>query len=54
MDETWQGNAGQGEQVIIDQARQLLERAGAREAPGFVRQRLEDVGTLIAMLEDSE
>ena len=54
MDETWQRNAGQGEQAIMDQARLLLEQARAREAPAFVRQRLEDVGTLIAMLEDSE
>ena len=54
MDETWQRNAGQGEQAIMDQARLLLEHARAREAPAFVRQRLEDVGTLIAMLEDSE
>lgn len=54
MDETWQRNAGQGEQAIMDQAGLLLEHARAREAPAFVRQRLEDVGTLIAMLEDNE
>lgn len=54
MDETWRRNANQGETEIMDQARRLLERARKPEAPEYVRQRLEDVGTLISMLEDSE
>lgn len=56
MDETWRRNANQSEKEILDEARRLLERSrnSKAEAPQYVRQRLEDVGTLISMLEDTE
>jgi uncharacterized membrane protein YkvA (DUF1232 family) len=54
MDETWRRKAKMGERAIMDEARRLLDRARKSEAPEYVRQRLEDVGTLISMLEDSE
>lgn len=53
MDETWRRTANLGEKEILDQARRLLERARNTEGPEYVRQRLQDVGTLISMLEDS-
>ncbi|HET6628316.1 MAG TPA: DUF1232 domain-containing protein [Woeseiaceae bacterium] len=54
MHETWRRKAKQGERAIMDEARRLLKRAQKSEGPGYVRQRLEDLGTLISMLEDSE
>lgn len=54
VEETWRRNAQQGEEEIIGEARRLLESTQKPDAPKFVRQRLEDVGTLISMLGDSE
>lgn len=55
MDECWQRNAERPEQEIIGEARRLLEQcAKTTDGPDYVRMRLEDLATLISMLEDQE
>jgi uncharacterized membrane protein YkvA (DUF1232 family) len=51
---TWQRRAQRGEKELVDGARQLLQQSQKAEAPACVRKRLDDLGTLIAMLEDGE
>jgi uncharacterized membrane protein YkvA (DUF1232 family) len=47
-------NLQRGEKELVGRARELLERSRKAEAPDYVRKRLDDLGTLIAMLEDRE
>ncbi|HEX7080696.1 MAG TPA: YkvA family protein [Gammaproteobacteria bacterium] len=54
MDETWQRNAGREEREILDEARRLLEECRKADGPDYVKMRLDDLGTLISMLEDEE
>ncbi|HEU4618712.1 MAG TPA: YkvA family protein [Gammaproteobacteria bacterium] len=54
MDETWQRHAGRDEKEIRDEARALLQKCETSDGPDYVRMRLADLGTLIAMLEDEE
>jgi uncharacterized membrane protein YkvA (DUF1232 family) len=55
MDETWQRNAGRPEAEILDEARRLLQQCPKTDVgPDYVRARLDDLATLIAMLEDRE
>ena len=54
MDETWERNASRDESDLVKSARRLLEKSTGTEAPAYVRKRLDDLGTLIAMLEDPE
>ena len=51
---TWRRNAQRGEKELIDAARALLQQTRKAEAPECVRKRFDDLGTLIAMLEDAE
>ena len=46
--------AQRGEKELVNAARQLLEQTRQAEAPECVRKRLDDLGSLIAMLEDGE
>ncbi len=54
MEETCERNAKRGEKAILEEARRLLDRAQHGEGPEYVRRRLSDLGTLIALLEDPE
>lgn len=54
MDETWQRNANRDEADLVASARRLLEESGKTDAPAYVKKRLEELGTLISMLEDPE
>jgi uncharacterized membrane protein YkvA (DUF1232 family) len=55
MDETWQRNASRPEAEIIEEARRLLQQCPKTEGgPDYVRMRLDDLATMIAMLEDRE
>ncbi len=54
MEETCERNATRGEKAILEEARRLLERAQNGEGPDYVRKRLADLGTLIALLDDEE
>ena len=54
MDATWQRNAKRGEKELVDGVRRLLRQRQKAEAPEYVRKRLDDLGTLISMLEDGE
>jgi uncharacterized membrane protein YkvA (DUF1232 family) len=54
MDETWQRNADRAEKDVLDEARRLLGQCRKADGPDFVQMRLEDLGTLISMLEDQE
>lgn len=50
-----QTEAGElSDQEIIDTARKVLQNTDASRAPLFVRQRLERLGTMVAMVEDPE
>jgi uncharacterized membrane protein YkvA (DUF1232 family) len=51
---TWRRNAQRGEKELVDGASELLRQSQKAQAPECVRKRLDDLGTLIAMLEDSE
>jgi uncharacterized membrane protein YkvA (DUF1232 family) len=53
-DATWRRNAQRPERELLDGARELLRQSRLTEAPACVRKRLDDVGTMIAMLEDHE
>jgi uncharacterized membrane protein YkvA (DUF1232 family) len=54
VDATWRRNAQRDEKDLVDGARQLLQQSRQTEAPECVRKRLDDLGTLLAMLEDPE
>jgi len=54
MEATWQRNSGRAEKDLVETARRLLERVRGQEMAEYVRKRLDDLGTLIAMLEDPE
>jgi uncharacterized membrane protein YkvA (DUF1232 family) len=54
MDATWRQNAKREEKELVDEARRLLRQGHEAEAPEYVRKRLDDLGTLISMLEDAE
>jgi uncharacterized membrane protein YkvA (DUF1232 family) len=54
MDATWQRNAQRDERDILESARRLLGESRGAEAPAYVKKRLEDIDTLISMLEDRE
>lgn len=54
LDETCARNANRPEQELVDGVRRLLQESRAAELPEYVRQRLDDLGTLIALLEDAE
>src|SRR5690349_21924016 len=53
-EETWRRNASRGEKELIEGVRELLRRSQKAEASACVRKRLDDLGTLVAMLEDGE
>ena len=54
IDGAWQRNATRQEKEILDGVRQMLAKAGQPAAPEYVRKRLDDLGTLVSMLEDPE
>jgi uncharacterized membrane protein YkvA (DUF1232 family) len=54
MEATWQGNCRRDEKDLLEGARGLLEQAGTKEMPEYVRKRMDDLGSLISMLEDPE
>jgi uncharacterized membrane protein YkvA (DUF1232 family) len=54
LDAAWRQNAQRDEKELLDGARRLLEQTRKAHAPAYVQKRLEDVGTLISMLEDPE
>lgn len=54
MTSTWQRNASRDEKELIDGARRLLTETLEQGVPEYVRKRLGDLGTLIAMLGDPE
>ena len=54
LDETWQRNAKREEKDLAASARRLLEKTSETEIPAYVKKRLDDLGTLISMLEDPE
>ena len=51
---TWPQRAQRGEKELTDGARELLQQSRKAGASECVRRRLDDLGTLIAMLEDGE
>jgi uncharacterized membrane protein YkvA (DUF1232 family) len=50
----WQRGSKRPEAELVQSARRLLEKVRASQLSATVRKRLEDLGTLIAMLEDPE
>lgn len=54
IDDAWQRNATRQEKEILDGVRQMLAKADQATAPEYVRKRLDDLGTLVSMLEDPE
>lgn len=54
IEETWQRNAKKEEAEILEGVRRLLQQAQESEAPDYVSKRLEDLGTMVSLLEDSE
>jgi len=54
IEDAWERNAARPEHEILVGVRQLLKQAEQANAPEFVRKRLGDLGTLVAMLEDPE
>lgn len=54
MDEAWQRNAQRPEHELLEGVRQLLLKARRAEAPEYVRKRLDDLDTLVSMLQDAE
>lgn len=54
MDETWKRNAKRDEKSLLTSARRLLELSRKRTLPAYVRKRLDELGTVMSMLEDPE
>ena len=54
MDATWRRNENRREKELLEGTRRLLQEGQKAEAPEYVRKRLDDLGTLISMLEDGE
>lgn len=54
MDAVWKRNAKRAEKELLDGARRLLRQTSKAKAPEYVRNRLEDMGVLLTLLEDSE
>ena len=54
MNETWERNAKRETADLVTSARRVLEESRKSAAPTYVRKRLDDLGTLISMLEDPE
>lgn len=54
MDAYWQRNAKRGEEELLTGARRLLTQQSEMKGPEYVQQRLEDLRTLLAALDDSE
>jgi uncharacterized membrane protein YkvA (DUF1232 family) len=54
IDDAWQRNATRQEKEILDGVRQMLAKARQADAPEYIRKRLDDLGTLISMLEDAD
>ncbi len=54
MEQTWRRNAQRGEEAILTEAKRLLEAAQQGEGPEYVRKRLDDLATLIALVEDAD
>ena len=54
IDETWQRNANREEADLVASARRLLEESSKTVVPAYVGKRLEELGTLISMLEDPD
>jgi uncharacterized membrane protein YkvA (DUF1232 family) len=54
MDDTVERNAQRGEKELIENVRRLLEKTEPAAGPEYVRKRLDDLRTLLAMLEDPE
>ncbi len=54
MRESWQRNATRDESKLLEEARRWLAKARTLEAPEHVKKRLDDLGTLLAMLDDAD
>jgi uncharacterized membrane protein YkvA (DUF1232 family) len=54
LDGIWHHSAGRPEQELIDDARSALEQARQAKLPSYVATRLEEIGVLLAMLDDSD
>lgn len=54
MNEAWQRNSQRDEKDLAASARRLLEKSITSDTPAYVKKRLNDLGTLISMLEDPE
>ena len=54
MAAVWHRNAARAEKELVAGARHLLEQARKGRLPDYVRKRLDDLGTLIEMVEDPE
>lgn len=54
MDAVWKKNAKRPESELIAAARGLLKQARKAKAPDYVLKRLEDIGSLLDILDDQE
>jgi len=54
MDAVWKKNSKKPESELIAAARGLLKQARKAKAPGYVMQRLDDIGVLMDILDDQE
>ncbi len=54
MDATWRRNEKREEKDLVECVRRLLVESKKARVPEYVRMRLDDLGTLVAMLEDAE
>lgn len=54
LNETWERNAKREQADLVASARRVLEASRKSATPAYVRKRLDDLGTLISMLEDPE
>jgi uncharacterized membrane protein YkvA (DUF1232 family) len=54
MEAKWRRNAERGEKALLEGTRRLLAQVRSEQVPEYVRKRLDDLGTLVSMLEDAE
>jgi uncharacterized membrane protein YkvA (DUF1232 family) len=54
LDAVWQHNSGRPERELIDRARVALEQSRQAKLPLYVVTRLQEIGVLLDLLDDSE
>jgi uncharacterized membrane protein YkvA (DUF1232 family) len=54
MDYAWRKNSKRDQTELVASARRLLEQTRKSERPEYIKKRLDDLGTLCAMLDDAE